>query len=140
MIPKLSISGGSLFIAVPFVWRFHGYPNDYFRYTHNGIKKLYTSKQVGGCSKGFYKFYDDYKKEGKLVKGTIGGVEALAIRAKDAIVIETNKLKNNPRYALCSIPTCAKCRTGWKYNRIDIPKYYFLKTIEKLKKKYQEYT
>ena len=40
-ITKLSIKGGSLFIAVPFVWRFHGYPNDYFRYTHNGIKKLF---------------------------------------------------------------------------------------------------
>lgn len=41
-INKLSSKGGLLYIAVPFVWRFHGYPNDYFRYTHNGIKKLFN--------------------------------------------------------------------------------------------------
>jgi len=30
-------------MTVPFVWKFHGYPNDYYRYTHNGIKKLFKN-------------------------------------------------------------------------------------------------
>ena len=40
-VNNLSSKGGLLYIAVPFVWRFHAYPNDYFRYTHSGIKKLF---------------------------------------------------------------------------------------------------
>jgi len=35
------IEGGSLFLSVPFVWRFHGYPNDYFRFTVEGVKCLF---------------------------------------------------------------------------------------------------
>jgi hypothetical protein len=33
--------GGVLFISVPFTWRFHGYPNDYWRFTPEGIKYLF---------------------------------------------------------------------------------------------------
>ena len=40
-VAKLSTKGGLLYIAVPFVWKFHGYPNDYYRYTHNGVKKIF---------------------------------------------------------------------------------------------------
>jgi len=40
-VSKLSTKGGLLYIAVPFVWKFHGYPNDYYRYTHNGVKKIF---------------------------------------------------------------------------------------------------
>lgn len=33
--------GGVLFMSVPFVWRFHGYPSDYWRFTPRAIKFLY---------------------------------------------------------------------------------------------------
>ena len=33
--------GGLLFIAVPWVWRYHPYPDDYFRYSFSGIKSLF---------------------------------------------------------------------------------------------------
>jgi 2-polyprenyl-3-methyl-5-hydroxy-6-metoxy-1,4-benzoquinol methylase len=33
---------GLLLLSVPFQWRVHAYPNDYFRYTFNGIKTLFT--------------------------------------------------------------------------------------------------
>jgi hypothetical protein len=37
--------GGSLHISVPFVWTQHGYPNDYWRFTHNGVRELFPRIQ-----------------------------------------------------------------------------------------------
>jgi SAM-dependent methyltransferase len=33
--------GGTLTVSVPWVWRFHGYPNDYWRFTPEGLKALF---------------------------------------------------------------------------------------------------
>ncbi len=33
--------GGHIYISVPFSWKIHGYPNDYWRFTPEGIKKLF---------------------------------------------------------------------------------------------------
>lgn len=33
--------GGAIAISVPFAWQFHGYPSDYWRFTHEGVKKLF---------------------------------------------------------------------------------------------------
>ena len=33
--------GGHICISVPFSWKIHGYPNDYWRFTPEGIKKLF---------------------------------------------------------------------------------------------------
>lgn len=33
--------GGTLFITVPFIWRVHGYPDDYWRFTVSGVKSLF---------------------------------------------------------------------------------------------------
>lgn len=41
-IERMLECGGSLFITAPFVWRVHAYPDDYFRYTVNGVKALFT--------------------------------------------------------------------------------------------------
>jgi SAM-dependent methyltransferase len=33
--------GGKLFISVPWAWRYHAYPNDYYRFSFNAIEFLY---------------------------------------------------------------------------------------------------
>lgn len=33
--------GGLIYISVPFSWKFHGYPSDYWRFTPEGIKVLF---------------------------------------------------------------------------------------------------
>jgi hypothetical protein len=40
-LERLLIVGGTLFLAVPFMWRIHGYPDDYWRFTPNGIRQLF---------------------------------------------------------------------------------------------------
>lgn len=40
-LEDLTQVGGSLFIQVPWMWRFHGYPGDYWRFTPSGIRLLF---------------------------------------------------------------------------------------------------
>ena len=38
---KLLKPGGKIVLSVPFAWKFHGFPSDYWRFTQEGIKKLF---------------------------------------------------------------------------------------------------
>jgi SAM-dependent methyltransferase len=40
-ISSLLNPGGALFISVPFVFRYHGYPGDYWRFTPEAVKYLF---------------------------------------------------------------------------------------------------
>ncbi len=40
-IERLLRPGGTAFVAVPWVWRYHGYPEDYFRFSHRGIMAMF---------------------------------------------------------------------------------------------------
>lgn len=41
-IEALMTEGGILLLSVPFVWELHGYPDDYWRFTPNGVKRLFN--------------------------------------------------------------------------------------------------
>lgn len=45
---RLLAPGGQIFVSVPFAWKFHGYPSDYWRFTHEGVKKLFPALQFNG--------------------------------------------------------------------------------------------
>lgn len=54
-IERLLESGGTLWVTVPWMWRRHGYPSDYFRFTTEGIKAIFHGIQwhwVGCLSYG----------------------------------------------------------------------------------------
>lgn len=38
-------AGGALYMSVPWVWRYHPYPDDYFRFSWRGIMELFPSFQ-----------------------------------------------------------------------------------------------
>lgn len=40
-LERLMKPAATLFLTVPFVWRVHGYPDDYFRFTPHGIASLF---------------------------------------------------------------------------------------------------
>ncbi len=40
-ITRLVRPGGKLYISVPWVWRYHQYPDDYYRFSFRGIMELY---------------------------------------------------------------------------------------------------
>jgi hypothetical protein len=40
-LTEITAPGGTLFLSVPFIWRFHGYPSDYWRFSPEGVKQLF---------------------------------------------------------------------------------------------------
>ena len=40
-IERLMAPGATLFVSVPFVWRIHAYPSDYWRLTPEGVKSIF---------------------------------------------------------------------------------------------------
>jgi len=40
-LTSLLNANGKIIVSAPFAWRFHGYPSDYWRFTHEGIKRLF---------------------------------------------------------------------------------------------------
>lgn len=42
-LQRLMEPGATLHVTVPFVWRVHGYPNDYWRFTRNGVMELFDA-------------------------------------------------------------------------------------------------
>lgn len=42
-IERLLEPGGTLFLSAPFIWRPHQYPGDFWRFTKDGVKALFTA-------------------------------------------------------------------------------------------------
>lgn len=40
-ISECLLPGGSILLSVPFVWRQHGYPSDYWRFTPEAVRELF---------------------------------------------------------------------------------------------------
>lgn len=40
-ITRIVAKGGSLYMSVPWVWRYHAYPDDYFRFSFRGVASLF---------------------------------------------------------------------------------------------------
>jgi hypothetical protein len=38
---RMLVRGGTFFIAVPFVWRVHAYPDDYWRFSTSAVRSLF---------------------------------------------------------------------------------------------------
>lgn len=44
-LQKLMRKEATIFLSVPFVWRVHDYPGDYFRFTQDGVRALFPGIQ-----------------------------------------------------------------------------------------------
>lgn len=52
-IESMMLPGASIFVSVPFVWRVHGYPSDYWRMTPDALPILFPSirwEKIALCS------------------------------------------------------------------------------------------
>jgi aminoglycoside N3'-acetyltransferase len=87
-----------------------------YYFDENGNKKLFVREDSGGCSMGFHKFYDHYRKAGILSEGMVGDAPSMLIDAEKAIEVETPLIKNDPRFPLCDRPACKSCRIGWEFS------------------------
>jgi hypothetical protein len=46
-ITRLVRPGGRLYVSVPWVWRYHPYPDDYFRFSFRGVRSLFEQFDWG---------------------------------------------------------------------------------------------
>jgi SAM-dependent methyltransferase len=46
-LSSLLAPGGTLFMSVPWVWRYHAYPDDYFRFSWRGVMELFPGFDWG---------------------------------------------------------------------------------------------
>ena len=103
-------------------------------YTEGGEKKLFRLESIGGCSRGFYKFYSDLIVGKQLSIGQFGNAFSVISPGKPCYEIIRTRIKENPRYALCDSPMCATCRGSWLYNKRDFVPFYFRYVINRIKK------
>lgn len=93
-------------------------------YLDNGVIKRFVRRDLGGCSKGFSKFYSYYD---EVNQGKIGNADSMLIRCRHAYSVESRLIKADPTIALCDNEACLSCRCSWLYNLKDIPKYIYHK-------------
>ena len=55
-ITKLLAPGGKVYITSPWVWRYHAYPDDYWRISFSGIKLIFPDLEFGDM---YYSTYRD---------------------------------------------------------------------------------
>lgn len=67
-IERLLRPGGTLFLSVPFVWRVHGYPSDYWRFTAAGVRALFPRIRWEVVRYGHRELEDDGKRPFPVVK------------------------------------------------------------------------
>jgi len=85
---RLLKPSGKVVLSVPFAWKFHGYPSDYWRFTAEGVKKLFPrldwDEAGSGCwhspKKGDFRGVDEfvgmaplsgkyYRERGQMLQG-----------------------------------------------------------------------
>lgn len=50
-LQRVMREGSTLHLTAPFVWRCHGYPDDFFRFTRQGVRSLFD--QIGWIAMGY---------------------------------------------------------------------------------------
>lgn len=67
-LEKVLCAGGTLFLTVPFIWRVHAYPDDYWRFTISGVRELFTHIDWSALHYASIDLTDDIKVRGVKVQ------------------------------------------------------------------------
>lgn len=95
----------------------------------------YARSDSPGCSRGFEKLYSDYVSNGFLATGHIAKAYCIQASARACIAVEMEKLKKNPRAALCDHPDCLSCSTR-TYALSRIPAFFLAQGRKWVKRRF----
>lgn len=96
--------------------------SSYYR-TSSGELKLFRRRDLGLCSRSFYKFYAHYVARGILSTGMVGAAYSILAPARQAYEVDLDILKKNPRFNVCDSPDCFCCNAG-RWDRLHcFPRY-----------------
>lgn len=68
-IEGLMREGASIFVSVPFIWRIHAYPSDYWRLTPEGIRNLFPGIEWESLGLAGEKLRIDGERLGRIIQG-----------------------------------------------------------------------
>lgn len=97
-----------------------------------GNIKLYVNNYAGGCSQGFWKFYDYYRQAGATSGGKVGNAHSMLANLKKTLMVDLEILKKNPGFFFCDNPLCYACRVSWEHSRTPLIVFALRKLIAKL--------
>jgi len=109
-----------------------------YYFDEKGMKHIYIRNDIGGCSRGFNKFYKYYRDAKILTEGKLGDADCMMIELKKALKVELPLLKNNPRFFLCNNPDCRGCRIGWEFSDTNPIIFKIRREIPKLLQKIKQ--
>ena len=85
-------------------------------YDEKGEIKTYIHREVGGCSKGDWKFHEHYRKNGACSEGKVGNAQSMLVNLNKSIEIEMELMRKDPTFFFCDNPWCLSCRTSWEFS------------------------
>jgi len=110
--------------------------NSVYYLDKEGNRKLFRRKDLGLCSKSFYKFYAHYVKREKLKMSYIGNAYSIIIDAKEAYKIDYSLLSKNSKFNICGAKDCKICNIR-RWDRLHyIPMYFIRFLLKELKLRY----
>jgi aminoglycoside 3-N-acetyltransferase len=89
----------------------------------NGKRKTYIKKDVPGCSMGFDKHYEHYRRANILHEDKIGEADGWLVSAKEALDIDLKLLTADPAHPLCDRDSCMFCRLGPFYKTFELSRF-----------------
>jgi aminoglycoside N3'-acetyltransferase len=104
-----------------------------YYFDSNGEKKLFTRRDVGGCSGGGYKMLGHLIVEGAIKIGFVGNALTGLIDASKSVHIATSVLAADQKAFICDDPTCFSCRGRWCVSGLTTPIFYAKEIYKKLK-------
>lgn len=113
------------------------HPSNYLRQTYfkdpaTSELRLYTRKDVGGCTRGLYNLTGRHLIENAMTVGFVGkGLSACLDIGKSAEIIE-DVLLNNPRLIRCGHQDCVSCYGRFVYNGLAALPFWPKKILSKV--------
>ena len=68
-IEQLLRVGGTLYLTVPFIWRVHSYPDDFWRFTVSGVRALFSSMRWDSICYSHLELTESIKSPGATLHG-----------------------------------------------------------------------
>lgn len=100
----------------------------YYR-NSQGQLKLFTKKDVGGCSRGAYNLYGALVVNNAIKFGRVGNAESALIEGGTSLTIVRETLLSNPAISLCGNPGCLSCYGSWRKRGLAVLPFYAKKCI-----------
>lgn len=89
----------------------------YYKNEH-GKSERFLVNWAGGCSKGFNKLMDVYRKNNAIIgESKIGNSPSILSVMRKTVDIEIEELTRDSSFFMCDDPSCVNCQLSWRFSK-----------------------